>query len=435
MGEFDSWGRYPSTSQQVRYFQWPWQRLSPRAGLSMLPRGLGRSYGDSCLNDGGELLSTRYLDRFIAFDTEKGVVRCESGVSFDRLLDVIVPRGWFVPVTPGTRFVTLGGALANDVHGKNHHRAGTFGRHVRSFELLKSSGERMRCSPTEHAPLFAATVGGLGLTGLITWIELQLVPIKSPAISMDSIKFEGLDEFFTISKESDKDSAYTVAWLDCVATGKSFARGIFMKGNTAEADMKNPRRSDASVPLSIPIDFPSFVLNNLSIRAFNWLYFHKQRKKHVSTLVHYRPFFYPLDSIGNWNRIYGKRGFFQFQCVVPVEDGKKRIEALLNTIVQSGRGSFLAVLKEFGDLPSPGMMSFPRRGVTLCLDFPNQGAATLELLRRLDDQTRELGGAIYPAKDATMSPESFKMYYPRWEEFQKYIDPAFSSSFWRRVTE
>ncbi len=434
MDVFQSWGKYPAVSQSVRYFQWPWEAIGGRPGVSLLPRGLGRSYGDSCLNADGELLSTQYFDRLISFDTATGILRCESGVSLHQLLAVIVPRGWFVPVTPGTRFVTVGGAVANDVHGKNHHRAGTFGRHVRSFELLRSNGERLLCSPTENPQLFAASIAGLGLTGFIVWVELQLIRIQNPYIGMQSIKFSGLEEFFSISKESDSDSAYTVAWLDCVSSGTGFARGIFMKGNHAESASGLPAEKRRGLPLRVPFHFPAFALNQLSIRAFNFLYYHKQSAKHVSSTVHYEPFFYPLDAVQDWNKIYGKRGFFQFQCVVPVEDGKRRIEEILSTIVKSGRGSFLAVLKEFGDLSSPGMMSFPRRGVTLCLDFPNQGEATLSLLRRLDDQTRELGGAIYPAKDATMSPANFKSYFPRWQEFGSYIDPHFSSSFWRRVS-
>lgn len=430
MAKFESWGRYPKVQQNVFHFDWSWQRL-PEGQGTLLPYGLGRSYGDACLNDGGTIVSTRNLDHFISFDTGSGVVRCEAGLSLDSLLSVIVPRGWFVPVTPGTRYVTLGGAVANDVHGKNHHRAGTFGRHVRAFGLLRSNGERLVCSPDSNPELFAATIAGLGLTGLIVWVELQLIRIDSPLIDMHSIKFQGLEEFFAISKESDKDSEYTVAWLDCVSTGSDFARGIFMKGNFSTVP-GSARRT--KLPLVVPIDAPGFALNNLSVRAFNWLYYNKQREKSVQKSVHYEPFFYPLDAVQHWNRIYGKRGFFQFQCVVPVQDGPKAIASILETIVKAGSGSFLAVLKEFGDLTSPGMLSFPRRGVTLCLDFPNRGKETVDLLSRLDQQTREFGGAIYPAKDATMAASNFKAYFPRWEEFSKYIDPAFSSSFWRRVT-
>lgn len=433
MSAFESWGRFPRASQSIQPFRWPWQGIIRPPGRTLLPYGLGRSYGDSCLNDGGELLSTRELNRFISFDQESGVIRCEAGVSLDALHQATVPRGWFVPVTPGTRFVTLGGAVANDVHGKNHHRAGTLGRHVRSFGLLRSDGQRLVCSPQENQEVFAATIGGLGLTGLIVWVEIQLIRIANPYIDMHSTKFSNLEEFFVLSKESDSDSEYTVAWLDCVASGADFGRGIFMKGNFCGPDAALPTKR-RSLRLRMPFDAPALALNNLTVRAFNYLYFNKQRQKSVSQVVHYEPFFYPLDAVEQWNRIYGRRGFLQFQCVVPSSNGQAGIRAILETIVASGRASFLAVLKEFGALQSPGMLSFPRPGVTLCLDFPNQGQATMALFKRLDEQTRELGGAMYPAKDATMSGESFRSYFPRWQEFSKHIDPAFSSSFWRRVT-
>lgn len=435
MSSFDSWGRFPKVTQKIRPFSWGWEQLAVGPGETVLPQGLARSYGDSCLNDNGTILSTRNLDHFISFDTESGVVRCEGGVSLDSLLSVCVPRGWFIPVSPGTRFVTLGGAVANDVHGKNHHRAGTFGRHVRSFCLLRSNGERLICSPTSEPQLFSATIAGLGLTGLILWVELQLIKIAGPSIKMESIKFSGLDEFFSISSSSDSESEYTVAWLDCLARGESFARGIFMRGNFAPPEEQAPGSAPLKLPLAVPVDAPSFTLNNLSIRAFNFLYYNKQQQKAVSKVVHYEPFFYPLDSVQGWNRIYGKRGFFQFQCVVPKDNNNAAIREVMKTIVDSGKGSFLAVLKEFGDIKSPGMLSFPRPGVTLCLDFPNEGSTTLDLMKRLDEQTSALGGAIYPAKDATMSGADFKKYFPRWEEFSKYIDPAFSSSFWRRVMQ
>jgi FAD/FMN-containing dehydrogenase len=396
---------------------------------SYLAFGQGRSYGDCCLNDGGTLLTSGRLDRLIDFDQVNGVLRAECGITLDQILTFIVPRGWFLPVTPGTRFVSLGGAIANDVHGKNHHQAGTFGRFVTCLELLRSDGKRITCSRSQNPGLFAATIGGLGLTGLITWAEFQLKPVAGTGIDMESVKFGSLDEFALISAESDEGYEYTVAWLDCVASGRAFGRGIFMRGNHSEASVPVPRTRG----ISVPFEMPRGLLNYYSVRAFNWAYYHKTRSRKSRRLVHYQPFFYPLDAIGDWNKIYGRKGFMQFQCVLPKEDGLHAVKELLRMVVVSGKASFLAVLKQFGSLTSPGILSFPRPGTTLCLDFPNQGQATSDLLHSLDSFVKENGGALYPAKDAVMPDDSFKQYFPRWKELLVQADPCFSSSFTRRV--
>ncbi|MBX7143044.1 MAG: FAD-binding oxidoreductase [Oligoflexia bacterium] len=428
----ESWGRYPKTNSTLHPVQWLHEPIKFESDKRYLPYGQGRSYGDCCLNDAGVLLTTNGLSRIISFDRQTGVLRCEAGLTIDEVLRVIVPAGWFVPVTPGTRFVSIGGAIANDVHGKNHHTSGTFGRHVLAFELLRSSGERLLCSPQQNTELFRASIAGLGLTGLITWAEIQLKPIKNAGIEMESVRFSDLEEFFQISGGSEKDFEYTVAWLDCVSSGSAFGRGIFMRGNHSAADAKQCRAS--RLKLAVPVDAPGFALNRWTVQAFNSCYYNKQRQKSVRSLVHYEPFFYPLDAVLDWNRIYGRRGFFQFQCVLPPTAGKTALSDMLREIVASGNGSFLAVLKEFGDLPSPGMMSFPRPGVTLCLDFANHGEKTACMMKRLDAMTREFGGAMYPAKDAWMTADNFRRYFPCWQEFSKFIDPAFSSSFWRRVS-
>lgn len=426
----ESWGRYPKTEEEVQPLYWRSETSLENHTTSLLPFGLGRSYGDVCLNDGGTVLSTRTLDRFIHFNEETGLLKCESGVSLEKILEHFVPRGWFVPVTPGTKFVTVGGAIANDVHGKNHHCAGTFGCHVPSFELMRSDGSILNCSSTENSELYAATIGGLGLTGLIITAEVQLRKVSGPWIDMESIKFDSIDEFFEISASSDEDFEYTVAWLDCLAPG---GRGIFMRGNHSKRTAPLKKGLLQSL-LVVPVDFPSFALNHLSVKAFNTLYFHKQRQKKLRSEVSYEPFFYPLDGVRGWNKIYGKRGFLQFQCVVPKDENFESTRLILDATARSGKASFLSVIKEFGSPESPGMLSFPRPGVTICLDFPFEGESTLALLKELDDITRECGGRLYPAKDAAMSPESFKSYYPKWEKFQEHIDSKFSSSFWRRVT-
>jgi FAD/FMN-containing dehydrogenase len=431
-----SWGRYPKVKHsQVQSIYWRSETPDfAQMGEPALPFGYGRSYGDSCLNAGGVVLDASHLQRFISFDEETGLLRCEAGVSLADILDVMAPRGWFLPVSPGTKFVSVGGAIANDIHGKNHHRSGTFGCHVTCFELLRSSGERLICTPEQHGELFRATIGGLGLTGLILWAEFRMKPIVNPCIDMDHIRFDSLDEFFEISAESDADFEYTMSWVDLLIGGENLCRGIFMRGNHNQERELAARPVKKRLPLAVPINFPSFVLNPLTVKAFNELYYRKQLPKRVHHTVPYDPFFYPLDSIRNWYRMYGKRGFLQYQFVVPFEPSRDAMREILGRIRRSGEGSFLTVLKQFGTIQSPGMLSFPRPGLTLALDFAYGGPKTLRLLDDLDAIVLRSGGAVYPAKDARMSAENFQAFFPRWKEFSAYIDPNFSSSFWRRVT-
>ncbi len=440
---FQSWGRVirephevlPVTSRHLPL------NLPADASTTMLPFGNGRSYGDSNLNPGGALLQGRQLDRFISFDAATGVLRAEAGVLLADIIKLALPQGWFLPVTPGTQFVTLGGAVANDVHGKNHHVAGSFGNHVRGFELLRSDGSRRLCSPTENPDWFAATVGGLGLTGLITWVEIQLRRVANPYLDAESIKFSSLEEFFELSVESELDYEYTVSWIDCAFTGKRLGRGLFNRGNHAPVVM-DPTHVSKKLPsgvgqgtLTVPFTPPISLINTLSLKSFNTLYYTKQRPKVVRGLTHYRPFFYPLDALLEWNRIYGPKGFYQYQCAIPPEQALPATHELLQTIAASGMGSFLAVLKQFGAPASLGMLSFPTPGVTLALDFPNHGPRLMALMAQLDRIVLKAGGRLYPAKDGRISAEMFKAGYPRWAEFKNYVDPRFSSGQWRRVME
>lgn len=436
---YQSWGRFPPAQQQIMPLYWRHQPLPnlPKT-TTLLPYGLGRSYGDVCLNDGGMLLATRGLNRFINFDPKTGVLCCEAGTSFIEIAELTVPQGWFFPVTPGTQYLTVGGAMGNDVHGKNHHRAGTFGRHVLEFELLRSNGERLICSPTQNAEYYRATIGGLGLTGLITWVKFQMLPIVHRAVEAEIIQFDNLEAFFDITAESDQKYDYTMAWVDCSARGKNLGRGIFFQGNFVTAENKPAHWRVSKRKHRVPIDFPSFALNRWSVQAFNILYYNKpflwRKEARFTTLMDYQAFFYPLDAVLEWNRIYGKPGFLQYQFVVPDQDHTV-IREILATIAATGLNSFLAVLKHFGDVPSPGMMSFPRSGITLALDFPIKGASTFNLLERLDDMVLAANGAVYPCKDARLPARHFQRYYPQWCDFAHYVDPHFSSSFWRRVTE
>jgi len=426
-----SWNRLPRLApRRVAKLAFRHDPLPPLEGApSRLAYGEGRSYGDVCLNAGGLIMRTRGLDRLIAFDRATGRVTAEAGVTLDELLTFVVPQGWFLSVSPGTRFVTLGGAVANDVHGKNHHRAGSFGHHVSELEILRSDGQRLVCGPGQNPEWFAATVGGLGLTGLIASVTLDLAPIANACMVTEAKRFRSLDEFWALNAVAERDWPYTAAWIDCLSAQ---GRGLQLAARHAPAQANLPAKR--SRPLAFPIDPPISLVNALSLRAFNALYYRQPLPK-GPTLGRYEPYLYPLDALLNWNRIYGRRGFFQYQCVLPPEASRDGIAQLLRSISRRGSGSFLAVLKTFGAAASLGLLSFPRPGATLALDFPNQGASTQSLFVELDAIVADHGGALYPAKDARMPPPMFKRGFPAWEAFSKFIDPEFSSSFWRRVTE
>lgn len=433
-----SWGNVLQAEHHAAFPAWRDQLarivLSGRQeGRALLATGLRRSYGDSGLNPEGGLIDMAGLDRIIGFDRERRLVRVEAGLSFDALLGVIVRQGFFLPVTPGTRFVTMGGAVANDVHGKNHHINGTIGRWVRRIGLMRSNGEELELTPASAPELFSATIGGLGLTGAITWVELEVLPIESAVMDAENIPFDNLDMFFSLAAESDNVFDYTVSWIDCLAKGASLGRGIFTRGNHAKTGSRLPGRGNTK--FTMPLSLPSLCMNRYSISAFNSLYFWNGKRKAGRQNIPMYQFFYPLDSIGRWNRMYGSKGMYQFQSVVPPAVEKDATKEMLKTISASGQGSFLAVLKTFGAISSPGMLSFPRPGTTLALDFPNHGETTLRLMARLDDIVLEAGGRLYPAKDGRMSARMFKAGYPAWQDFAKYVDSGFSSHFWKRVSQ
>jgi FAD/FMN-containing dehydrogenase len=424
--DFQSWGGFPKVSQSVKKLNWLSHIELDSLNASVLPRGLGRSYGI--------LLDVTTLKRFISFDEKSGLLRCESGVSFEQIINCFVPRGWFLPVTPGTKYVTVGGAIANDVHGKNHHVAGTFGCHVTKFELLRSNGEKLICSKEENIELFGATIGGLGLTGLITCAEFKLIKVSSPFIEAETIKFPNLREFFELSKSSEKDFKYIVSWVDCLRSDESLGRGLFIRGNFSTTDDIQEFKPQKS-RFALPFNAPASLLNSYTVKIFNELYYGKQRTKTVTLKQHLNPFFYPLDALSNWNKMYGSKGFLQYQFVVPLDNGYEVVKSIIQQISKSKMGSFLTVLKTFGDIESPGWLSFPKKGVTLALDFAYTGANVLQLLNQLDKTVASSDGRVYPAKDARMSAENFYKFYPKAAEFENFIDPQFSSSFWRRVSQ
>jgi FAD/FMN-containing dehydrogenase len=395
----------------------------------VLAYGNGRSYGDVCLNSDGRLLDVRRLDKVLGFDYEAGIINCEAGMLLSSILELVIPHGWFVHVTPGTKFVTIGGAIANDVHGKSHHSSGSFGCHVRSFELVTSDGVTRRCSRDENRDLFFATVGGMGLTGLIISAEIQLKSVTGQSILEETIPFYSVREFYALSADAESRFEYTVAWIDCGSKGDKLGRGLLMCGDHSDEIV-----ASSGPALTVPLAPPISLVRPITVRSFNEIFFRAGRRHTHPRAVSYEKFFYPLDHIHNWNRIYGRRGFLQFQSVVPMDVAEEFTETALDLIGRSKLGSFLSVLKVFGERQSGGMMSFPRKGSTLALDFPNTGPRVFELLDTLADLVVEAKGALYPAKDACMKPRHFEAIFPQWEEFRNFIDPGFSSDFIRRVT-
>ncbi len=434
-----SWGYPFETHDKIIYQHWRHEEFNVIQSELYLPYGCGRSYGDVCLNDAGTLIDTRKLNHFIDFNIETGILRIESGVTLDSVLQVIVPRGWFVPVTPGTRFVTIGGMVANDVHGKNHHNAGTIGNHITQLELYRSSGERLLCSPDSNEKLFNATIGGLGLTGLISWVEIQLKKISNPFISMSAVKIDNLQHYLAL--EESQDSEYTVAWIDTLAKGRKLGRGVFFSGEHFVAGKDQVvEKAEGNLlknKLSVPFNFPVRTLNKYTVKLFNAFYIRTAipRNSQQSELNHYQEYFYPLDNILHWNRIYGKSGLYQHQCVVPARDAEDTLTELLKIVSKENNSSFLSVLKKFGNIQSPGLLSFPRPGFTLAMDFSRRGEQTIKMLESLNDVVSSVGGAIYPAKDAVMSKRIFEQSYSKLDQFVAFMDPQFSSSFWRRIYE
>ena len=430
MRPVSSWGRLSADPHHVVGLSDPRKVREALAcgGAPGVAHGMGRSYGDACLNPQGTLWLTTGLDHFIAFDDRTGRLVCEAGVLLCDIQRLAVPRGWILPVTPGTQLVTVGGAIANDVHGKNHHVLGAFGDHVQHLTLLRTDGETIQCGPDERPDWFAATVGGVGLTGVIVQAEIQLRRIPGPWLETETIPYANLDEFFQLADDSEAQWEHTVSWIDCIPG--SGGRGVFMRGNPVAAERQPvpPGRQ-----LTMPIVPPVSLVNRLSLRPFNMAYYHLKKWRAGRAVTHYEPFFYPLDNLLEWNRMYGPRGFFQYQSVVPRGVARDAVQSMLQEIARFGDGSFLAVLKTFGNRAPVGMLSFAQPGATLALDFPNHGEHTQKLFARLDAIVTEARGRIYLAKDARMPRALFEAGYPRLPEFLKYRDRGISSGLSRRL--
>lgn len=390
----------------------------------IVAHGAGRSYGDAALNDGGHVVLTERLDRILAFDPQSGELVVEPGVTFRDLLDVFLPRGFLVPVSPGTAFATVGGAVAQDVHGKNHEAAGSFGDHVQWLDLLLPTGEVRRVSPNDGRDVFEATIGGIGLTGVILAIAFRLLPVPSNAVRRRESRAANLDALLAAFAEAPGggpgEMAYSVAWIDGLARGGSLGRGVLETAVPAEtAARPSPERVRR-----LPVDLPGALLNGASVAIFNEIYYRRVPPGGREALVPYDSFLYPLDGIADWNRLYGKRGFYQFQCVLPPDSAEAGLPRLLEAVSASRRASFLAVLKALGGA-GRGCLSFPMKGFTLALDFPRRPGVE-ELLDRLERLTLDHGGRIYLAKDSRLSAAGFAAMYPRLGEFRETlarIDP------------
>jgi FAD/FMN-containing dehydrogenase len=414
------WGRYPIAESALEAPQSVDDVVSlVRSGKTLIARGNGRAYGDPAIGS-STTLSMLSLSKVISFDEAQGLLVCEAGLMLRDVLEAFVPRGWFPPVTPGTKFVTLGGMIACDVHGKNHHKDGSFGNHVLWLDLVTSNGAVVRCSRAENADLFAHTIGGMGLTGVIVRCCVRLLPIETAYIRQHQIIAENLDQALA-AFESALDWTYSVAWIDCLAGGSKLGRSVVYLGEHAKVHELPPRLRSAplsvpaKLPLAVPFELPFSALNRYTVQAFNELYFRRAKARSSDLVLSYDPYFYPLDSIRSWNRLYGYRGFVQYQCVLPLKTSREGLTELLELTSKTRTGSFLGVLKLFGS--QDGVLSFPLHGYTLTLDFP-WSDKTAKLLRRFDDIVARHGGRLYLAKDARLPRDIFERTQPNLERFR-----------------
>jgi decaprenylphospho-beta-D-ribofuranose 2-oxidase len=439
--ELSGWGRYPRGQASVICPEQISEAVPPTEGRT-IARGQGRSYGDAALSAGGIVMLTERLSRFLSFDEKKGLLTAQAGTTLAEVIKEFLPRGWFPAVVPGTKAVSLGGCVAADIHGKNHHRDGAFGAHLKEIEMVLADHSRLRCSAETESQLFWATVGGMGLTGIITEVALQLVPVASSYLVVQHHQARDLDQSFEMLADRAWDDHYTVVWVDCLAKAGQLGRGVLMRGHHASLEDLPPRLRERPFarlrsPYNVGFDFPSWVLNAAGIRVFNELYYRLQSRRTQSFIADHDSFFFPLDRVGDWNRMYGKRGFVQYQCVLPTAVAHTGMRSVLEALAASSQSSFLSVLKRFGPAGA-GLLSFPIEGYTLSLDLPVGDPDLFPFLDRLDDIVLKHGGRVYLAKDARLKPETFREMYPRLDEWlavKRKVDPEnrFSSDLARRL--
>jgi decaprenylphospho-beta-D-ribofuranose 2-oxidase len=419
-----NWGKTPKIDANVIPFHSQQQLNEAVANTtSAISRGMGRCYGDSALHS--TILQTTEFNQIKSFDEKTGIICCEAGIQLNTILQQIVKKGWFLPVTPGTKYATIGGAVAANVHGKNHHKDGSLSNHLIYIDVLTSDGQLQRASTTENEELFYMTCGGMGLTGVITEVTLQLIPISTAYIRQKTIKAKNLSEIMALF-ESTVDWKYSVAWIDCLQKDKNhIGRSILMLGEHAQINelskqqQKDPLQPPKRPNFKFPITLPNWALNTYSVKLFNYLYHTFSARHEVETIVPYDPYFYPLDHIQDWNKMYGSNGFTQYQCVFPVRTSYDGLNELLHTISSYGQGSFLAVLKRFGYESLPDSLSFPMEGYTLALDFP-MNSKTLALMNTLDEIVKKYDGRLYLAKDTRMSANFFNKTYKSIDSFKNY---------------
>ena len=414
------WGRHPVSRAAIER---PETLRLPEGGDPVLPRGLGRAYGDAAIpaTPGARVIETTRADRVLDFDAVAGTLTCEAGLSLAEILRVFLPRGWFPPVTPGTKFVTIGGCVACDVHGKNHHRVGSFGNFVERLVVQVADGRLITCGPTRERELFLATVGGMGLTGLITEVTLRLQPVESAWMRVDTEPVSGLDAMMDGLRDAAKDWPYTVGWIDCLAGGASLGRGLLIRGRHATREEAPARPPSEPWRVAVPFDAPEFLLNPVLMRLFNAAYYRVHTSRRARAAVPYQGFFYPLDAVADWNRLYGPRGFFQYQCVLPRSAGAVAVAALLERLGAAGAASFLAVIKDCGP-EADAYLSFPLEGTTLALDLPYRGPQTEALVHELNAMVMSARGRVYLAKDAVTRAQDFASMVPRLGEWCRVRD-------------
>jgi decaprenylphospho-beta-D-ribofuranose 2-oxidase len=439
--ELSGWGRYPRQLASVIAPEEISEALPPREG-QMISRGQGRSYGDATMCKDGLVMLTERLHGLLSFDEQNGVLKAEAGTTLAQVISEFLPSGWFPTVVPGTKFVSLGGCLAADIHGKNHHRDGAFGAHVQEIELVLADRSRRRCSPENEATLFWSTVGGMGLTGIITEVTLELIPVETSYVVVQHHQTKNLEASLKVLEGEAWDDQYTIGWIDCLAKGKTLGRGILMRGHHARlsdlTQSKRRRPFDSSPrPYTLGFDFPLWVLNGITLRAFNDLYYRMKGSRRKPFIADCESFFFPLDRISDWNRMYGKRGFIQYQCVLPQASAAEGLQDLLEAMAAASRLSFLSVLRRFGPA-GKGLLSFPIEGYSLTFDLPISDPGLFAFLDRLDEIVMRYGGRIYLAKDSRLRGETFRVMYPRLEEWQSIksaIDPEnhFDSDLARRL--
>lgn len=435
------WGRYPVTVSAVDEPASVDEIVLPKAG-SVIARGQGRSYGDSAISSQGVVLKTGRMRRILNFEESTGILTADAGVTIGDILNAFVPRGWFPIVTPGTKHVSLGGAVAADVHGKNHHRDGSIGQHIVELKLLMADGGKRTCAPDRDSDLFWASLGGMGLTGIITQVAVKLIPIETSYVVAENFQAPNLESALAWLGDDAHDDHYTVAWIDCLSRGRNLGRSIVMRGHHARA-AELPRGKPAHLAhtsnsrLTMPFDLPSFALSPLSVAMFNSLYYAVQGAKRGPFLCGYEKFFFPLDGIAHWNRMYGRRGFVQYQIAIPAAGAEAGIALVLDRLTRARMASFLTTLKRFGP-GNAAPLSFPEAGYTLALDLPMSGPEVLTLLDALDESVLRFGGRVYLAKDARLAPERLRAMYPHldtWLKIKSTHDPKgrFSSDQSRRL--